>query len=140
MTRENAKKQAEVMLAYAEGKDIQVMDCFGTWEDAANPLFDWSSRQYRIKPEPDFVPYKDAYEFMKALISHSRSLHLCLKDLSGYTRSIEQIDFTDNTVKISTSPIRPQDDSQWYRLNVVLESFTFTDDAKCGLLNNSTKN
>ncbi len=135
MTREEAKRKAEVMLAYAEGKTIQVIDCSGTWGDAANPLFDWSSRQYRVKP--NFVPYKDTYEFMGALMSHSGDLYL--KDSSGHARNIEQIDFTDNTVKISPSPIRPDDSPQWYRLNVVLESFTFTDDAKCGCLNISTK-
>lgn len=140
MTRENAKKQAEVMMAYAEGKPIQVKDVcsYGPWEDAVNPLFDWSSRQYRIKPEQNYVPYKDAYEFLEALINHSCSLRL--KDTSGRIRNIEQIDFTDNTIKVSTSPIRPEDDSQWYMLSVVLKNFTFTDDAKCGCLNISNKN
>lgn len=130
------KKQAEVMMAYAEGKPIQVKDVcsYGPWEDAVNPLFDWSSRQYRIKPEPNYVP---AYKFMEALMTHSGNL--CLKDSFGHTRTIKQIDFIDNTVKISPSPIRPNDGSQWYKLNVVLKSFTFTDDAKCGCLDISTK-
>ena len=140
MTRENAKKQAEVMMAYAEGKPIQVKDVcsYGPWEDTVNPLFDWSSRNYRVKPEPNYVPYKDAYEFLEALINHSGDL--ILKDSSGRARSIEQIDFTDNTVKISPSPIRPDDGPQWYMLSVVLKSFTFTDNAKCGCLNISNKN
>lgn len=135
MTREDAKRKAEVMMAYAEGKSIQVKDHFGIWEDAANPLFDWN-KQYRVKPS--LVPYRDAYEFMEALINHSGNL--CLKDSSGRIRNVEQIDFTDKSIKVSTSSIHPEDDSQWYMLSVVLENFTFTDDAKCGCLDISNKN
>ncbi len=54
MTREEAKKAAEIMLAFAEGKEIQTLigekwvDC----TDIGRPIeFNWYSYSYRIKPE-----------------------------------------------------------------------------------------
>lgn len=56
MTREEARKAAEVMLAYADGKEIEYL-YNGEWEDALNPTFDWYEEEYRIKPkQPKFDP------------------------------------------------------------------------------------
>jgi hypothetical protein len=55
MTRDEARKAAAVMMAYAEGKQIQVrMKCGGPWEtsDPERVLrFNWAELVYRIKPE-----------------------------------------------------------------------------------------
>lgn len=56
MTREKAKKAAEVMLAYADGKEIQYYDDCFKWIDVNEPAFDWFKREYRIKQEP-VVPF-----------------------------------------------------------------------------------
>jgi hypothetical protein len=59
MTRDEARKAAAVMLAYAEGKPIQYkLIGSSPWEDTAGSqlAFDWSSCCYRIKPE--VVRYK----------------------------------------------------------------------------------
>ena len=56
MTREEAKANAKIMLAYAKGKLIQCMrklpfDEVGVWEDCPEPVFEFPSVLYRIKPE-----------------------------------------------------------------------------------------
>ena len=51
MNREEAKKRAEVMLAYAEGKMIQYSLDDILWVDTDEPQFA-SDTHYRIKPEP----------------------------------------------------------------------------------------
>lgn len=57
--QETARKQAEVMVAFAEGKTIQVRDGANRaieWVDQPAPLWDWIYFNYRIKPaEPKKV-------------------------------------------------------------------------------------
>lgn len=50
MTRDQVKKMLPAMIAYAEGKDIQVRGGFlNTWEDVLNPSFK-PTYEYREKP------------------------------------------------------------------------------------------
>lgn len=53
MTREEARKAAEVMLAYADGAEIEVCDNEGLriWDAHAEcgPGFNWSDYKYRVK-------------------------------------------------------------------------------------------
>lgn len=52
--QETAKQQAEVMIAFAEGKTIQSTRCSDReikWEDQPSPLWDWIHFEYRIKPQ-----------------------------------------------------------------------------------------
>lgn len=58
MTREEARKAAEVMLAFANGAEIERLreDGNGWLEDNFNPLFNWFMNDYRIKPKPKFNP------------------------------------------------------------------------------------
>jgi len=51
-----AKHQAEIMLAYAEGKAIEIKSSDGSWMDIALPMWNWGDSNYRIKPaEPKKV-------------------------------------------------------------------------------------
>lgn len=50
MNREEAKKLLPIIQAYAEGKNVQVMDADKGWIDVCNPLFN-PCYLYRIKPE-----------------------------------------------------------------------------------------
>lgn len=51
MTPQEAKALAEVMLAYAEGRQIQIkLNPESEWEDINNPSFRAFS-EYRVKPE-----------------------------------------------------------------------------------------
>lgn len=53
MNREKAKEVAEVIMAYAEGKEIQYKSTLmGEWVDNTYPSFDFINCEYRIKPEP----------------------------------------------------------------------------------------
>lgn len=51
MTRKEAGKMAEVMKAYAEGKDVQLY-IGGDWITIEDPKFNNFEVEYRIKPEP----------------------------------------------------------------------------------------
>jgi len=57
MNRDEARKAAEVMLAYADGAEIQEAPRPYTkskyaWSDCDDPVFDWDCMSYRIKPKP----------------------------------------------------------------------------------------
>ena len=57
MTREEARKAAEVMLAYADGKAIETRFNCDTdekdWHLTDIPTFDFQTKQYRVKPKFD---------------------------------------------------------------------------------------
>ena len=73
MKREEARKAAEVMLAYADGKEVGFMDSDGeVWADVDNPAFNWHNNisRYRIKPESKYHPFKDAEECWQEMQKH----------------------------------------------------------------------
>lgn len=75
MTREEAKKAAEVMSAFAEGKKIEYKvregDEWRPINELDTPLFDWNSTEYRIKKEPTYRPFTNAQECWEEMHKHS---------------------------------------------------------------------
>ena len=71
MTREEARKAAEVMLAYADGKEVECRDRHESqWREAKEPGFDWDYFEFRIKPEPKYRPFEDAEECWQEMQKH----------------------------------------------------------------------
>ncbi len=72
MTREGARKAAEVMLAYADGKEIECKIAMDEWDVIEDPNFYWHDKtyDYRIKPEPKYRPFKDANECWQEMQKH----------------------------------------------------------------------
>ncbi len=75
MTREEARKAAEVMKAYAEGKTVESNYKYGSTRDyycpAINPDFNWESYDYRIKPEPKYRAFNDGEECTTEMLKHN---------------------------------------------------------------------
>lgn len=71
MKREEARKAAEVMLAYAEGKKIEAKGNRGDkWAYTPDPAFVWGSCDYRIKKEPTYRPFKGKEECWAEMQQH----------------------------------------------------------------------
>ena len=72
MTREEAKRRAELYSALAEGKTIQVLIKDDEWKDIKidelNHLQDYY--KYRIKPEPKYRPFKSQEECWNEMLKH----------------------------------------------------------------------
>lgn len=69
MTREEARKAAEVMLAYANGAEIECkLVLFGYWDANIDPTFDWSVCEYRVKPKSEKFDPKTLQPFDKVLV------------------------------------------------------------------------
>jgi len=73
MTREEAKRRAELYSALAAGKIIQVQNPeTGKWEYLDLNKFDGFMEEYnfRIKPEPKYRPFKSQKECFKEMNCH----------------------------------------------------------------------
>ena len=72
LTREEAKRRAELYSALADGKTIQIISSNGTWEDIEieklSKIYDCNS--YRIKPEPKYRPFKNQEECWNEMLKH----------------------------------------------------------------------
>ena len=97
MTQEAARKAAEVMLAYADGKNLQICERGSNeWTDVIIPVFNWELNSYRIKPEPTYRPFKNAEECWQEMQKHQPFGWITLQcgQKSGSKASI--IKLTDN--------------------------------------------
>lgn len=85
MTREKARKAAEVMLAYADGKEIEFCNNHGgVWEKVVIPGFDWEMVDYRIQQEPTYRPFKDKEECWAEMQKHQPFGWLIDKNTKDY--------------------------------------------------------
>lgn len=116
MTREEAKKAAEVMMAYAEGKEIEFYnDCSELWEKHSNPFFNWGTSEYRIKKEPTYRPFKDKEECWEEMQKHQPfgwtmareafrqaltigNYYVCFESITlDYDEAFNEVKFADGT-------------------------------------------
>ncbi|MGM9861656.1 MAG: hypothetical protein ACI30W_03590 [Muribaculaceae bacterium] len=70
MTQEEVKKAVEVMMAYADGKEIEYRKRGDAkWLDCPTPDYNWFENEYRVKPKhkPKFDP-KTLQPFDKVLM------------------------------------------------------------------------
>lgn len=71
MNREKAKSFLPIIQAFAEGKTIQRLDDSNNWIDSLFMNVEFgSSKEYRIKPEHKYRPFKDAEECWKEMQKH----------------------------------------------------------------------
>ena len=72
MTREEAKRRAELYSALADGKTIQVLISSGEWKDVKIDVLTCISENisFRIKPEPKYRPFKNQEECWQEMHKH----------------------------------------------------------------------
>ena len=69
MKRTYTADYIKVMQAYVEGKQIQYKDD-EVWIDIDDPVWDWHNWEYRIKPEPNYRPFRDSEECWQEMQKH----------------------------------------------------------------------
>ena len=69
MKRSYTADYIKVMQAYVEGKQIQYKDD-EVWIDIDDPDWDWHNWEYRIKPEPNYRPFRDSEECWQEMQKH----------------------------------------------------------------------
>nr|DAO50093.1 MAG TPA: hypothetical protein [Caudoviricetes sp.] len=71
MTKEDIAECIKVMQAYVEGKQKQYVDSeTEDWADIESPIWNWDTYDYRIKPEPEYRPFKNADECWQEMLKH----------------------------------------------------------------------
>ena len=69
MTREEARKVAEVMLAYVNGKEIEyTIKGMDIWKKSDRPTFNLYRYKYRVKPKSEKFDPKTLQPFDKVLV------------------------------------------------------------------------
>ena len=92
MTREEARKAAEVMLAYANGEEIEIAYSNSSYQTVTSPKFNWGKVEYRVKPKPTYRPFKDKEECWKEMNKHHPFGWVKSKD-KGYFHLIGLVQF-----------------------------------------------
>ena len=72
MTREEAKRRAELYSALAKGKSVQVQGIDGSWVDVDIDKLNYfiETPIFRIKPEPKYRPFKTQEECWEEMHKH----------------------------------------------------------------------
>ena len=72
MTREEAKRRAELYSALAEGKTIQVLNMEGNWIDVEVKKLNYipETLKFRIKPKSQYRPFKRQEECWNEMLKH----------------------------------------------------------------------
>lgn len=120
MTREEASQLLPFIKAFAEGKTIQYakrdMSTFRKgveWVDLVNPGWYSEYKQYRIKPEPEYVPFtfedrellRDKWVKIKALGTEHKVIAVLyngirmgnLEEITLFERALQAFEFLDGT-------------------------------------------
>lgn len=123
MTREEAKRRAELYSALAEGKIIQFKQENGEWTDLKIDLMCGiaESSKYRIKPEPKFRPFKSQEECWNEMHKHP--------DFGWVIRSGVYL----NISGVYCDTIYTLEDSDGIHFDYAFLELTFTDGAPFGV-------
>ena len=128
MTREEARKAAEVMLAYADGKEIEWKDknSSSEWVPNERIYFNWEINDYRVKPESKYRPFKNAEECWQEMQKHQPF---------GWIQSVDgdkakkYILFVD----LYVVQISDRDDNLMLSYSSLYKDYTFTDGMPFGV-------
>lgn len=111
------KEMIDVMQAFVDGKKIEVKCKWDTETDwhSCEPKWDWYASDYRVKPEPEFVPYDSVTEVEKDKWFKRKA--------SGMLFRIIRLDASDNSVILDFGRCNLQE---------LFEDFTYEDGTPCG--------
>lgn len=110
-----------VMQAYKEGKTIEYRcgSFDDEWAEIDDIHWDWNGFDYRIKPEPKYVPYDSVFEV-------DRSKWVREKVFPSKLKAITMIDTSNNRVFITATG--------WLILGEFFEYYEYEDGTPCGKL------
>ena len=127
MDRKQVKEILPVLQAFAEGKTIQSRCIKGDkslWYDDEDPSFNDDDLEYRIKPESEYRPFKNAEECWTEMLKHKP--FGWIKGKEGWYHSlITSIVADEEEVYINGI--------SGFVLDEIMEHYTFADGAPFGV-------
>ena len=116
MDKNQAKDLLPIIKAFAEGKAIQLKTVDKGWQDIYSASFDSNPKNYRIKPESEYRPFKNGEECWQemqkhqpfgwvkekhsdrySLITEVNGLSIKVKEGCLFTDSVKYYTFADGT-------------------------------------------
>lgn len=84
MTRDEAKQAAEVLKAFADGKNIEFSNKVGAdfWKRNDNPNnvnFNFARYDYRVAKEPQYRPFNNSEECWNEMLKHQPFGYMTIK-------------------------------------------------------------
>ena len=131
MTREEAKRRAELYSALAEGKTIQILNMEGNWVDVEVKKLNYipETLKFRIKPEPKYRPFKSQEECWNEMLKHQPFSFVVNKDSVDYF-SICRVFKDEKGISRITFISNPY--SGW-DMEIVFDRFNFADGTPFGI-------
>lgn len=124
MNRKEAAELLPIIQAYAEGKEIEIFDkTMKMWKTAMLPHFDCDSNIYRIKPEREYRPFKDAEECWQEMLKHKPF---------GYTYDRFN-NIRDSITKVATTGVSYDSPTVVISFEEVFDRFVFADGVPFGV-------
>ena len=124
MTKEEAKRRAELYSALAEGKTIQFKQENGEWTDLKTDLMCGiaESFRYRIKPEQKYRPFESQEECWSEMLKHQPIGWVRSKKCKALLWNVTSINKDDITIICD-----------YYKFHRAFECFEFTDGTPFGI-------
>lgn len=125
MTREEAKELLPIIQAFAEGKDIQIRNITDDgWDDINNDRMSFCAKAeaYRIKPEPNYRPFKTQEECWNEMLKHQPFGWVRSKKCNALLWNVTSINKDDITIICD-----------YYKFHRAFECFEFTDGTPFGI-------
>ena len=129
MTREEAKRRAELYSAVANGKTIQIQCANGEWSDVQNSALiciDDDRFTYRVKPEPKFRPFRTQEECWQEMLKHQPFGWLKRKTDERHRFIVEMFSFTDSYIATKNGTLSFS--------STAFNDYTFADGTPFGML------
>ena len=129
MTRENVKKNIDIISAFADGNVIQILNERGEWVDLTEreglPMgtLEEEPNIFRIKPELKYRPFKDAEECWNEMQKH-QPFGWVLNKSNGRAYNIQSVLLKEGCVYIRSS---------YVELGRALIEYTFADGTPFGV-------
>jgi len=139
-----AKEIIKVVQAFDNGKQIQSkFQNDKEWKDATNPIWDFSEKDYRVKPEQKLTPYALAEEFMDGQTKHGPNIKVIWEDQKDFLCYANPIRITDNYVEFALFDFGDESIPRAITYDQLLEGydnllFYWQDGTPCGIVENNS--
>ena len=130
MDREQAKALWPIIKAYAEGKQIEIKpkvkgSYWDILEEDDMPYIDFKKCDLRIKPEPEYRPFKDAEECFEEMKKHQPFAWIKDKQQHEYFNMI--------SICINAATTFQYDEVEYYDYQRLINEYTFADGTPFGV-------
>lgn len=130
MTREEAREAAEVMLAYANGKEMEFRSVTLDWHSITHPNFNWEHSKYRIKDESKCRKFDNGDECWEEMKKHEPFGWVCSRDKPNFKLYVLSVD--NDGVMLSDY----DDGATLHSYPSFYQFYNFVDGTRCGIINN----